>query len=412
MKRKNVIIGIILAILMVVAIIIGIVNPKRVKLINTTSNNENNREESNETLNNQIENNQIENNQNALTQVEIMEQEEKEYSMQRQMIGEQASSTVQYNKQFCKVGNTAIYYDVEKKDLYVYNLENNQSKKIATLQTDLDDIYFDGTYIYVCIYGNETAENNGIFRIDLDGNTQRINEEESLQLAITDNRIYFVKQIGHDEANNNPQGELCAMDKDGENATKIADNLKNYFCIQDDKIYYTTQDRKMYQINTDGTNQIELAQGRKFPLTVNGKYLTYIDYGNQDAEHLLNLETKEDVILGYSGISKKFNGKTYVITKKRSDDGSIENNFTIFEIDRTGNVTEKGKIDNFISINYIINNKIYMLDEEGKTEIIDLENTENNNENNYSECNFFIGGYGYKINGPDTDELSIEKVQL
>ena len=66
--------------------------------------------------------------------------------------------------------------------------------------------------------------------------------------------------------------------------------------LNNNKIYYTTQNRKMYQINTDGTEQTELAQGRKFVLNVTDKYLTYIDYAEQEAKHILNLETKASIL--------------------------------------------------------------------------------------------------------------------
>ena len=55
----------------------------------------------------------------------------------------------------------------------------------------------------------------------------------------------------------------------------------------------------MYQINTDGTEQLELVQGRKFAQAVNDKYLIYIDYADQESEHMINLETKEDVVIGF-----------------------------------------------------------------------------------------------------------------
>lgn len=56
----------------------------------------------------------------------------------------------------------------------------------------------------------------------------------------------------------------------------------------------------MYQIDLDGTNKINLAKGRKFVIGASEKYIIYVDYAEQEAKHLLNLETKEDNIIGYA----------------------------------------------------------------------------------------------------------------
>ena len=50
-------------------------------------------------------------------------------------------------------------------------------------------------------------------------------------------KIYFVNQIGFDTINQNPQGTLCSMEKDGTQITNIAENVKNYFYINNNKIY-------------------------------------------------------------------------------------------------------------------------------------------------------------------------------
>ena len=95
------------------------------------------------------------------------------------------------------------------------------------------------------------------------------------------------------------------MDKDGNNIKELAENVKNYFYIQNNKIYYTTQDRKMYVIDIDGSNKEELVQGRKFVINTADKYIVYIDYSSQEAKHIFNLDTKEDSIVGYFGEIKR-----------------------------------------------------------------------------------------------------------
>ena len=399
MKRKNIIIGIILALLMAAGIIIGILNPNKVKTINNVANIKNSNELNIEENLNDYQN---ENNQNTtvLTKTEILQQEEKEYSMQN------------IRNKFCKIGNIAIYYDLKTKNLYTYNFENNQIKKLASLQFLPDNIYFDGENVYIPVPYYNTANDKGIYKIDLDGNVTKIYNDLSLQIILTDNKIYFVKQIGYDEINQNPQGELYYMDKDGQNATKIADSVKNYFYINNNKIYYTSQDRKMYQIDLDGNNQTELVQGRKFVVGVNDKYLIYTDYGDQEAKHILNIETHEDILLGYFGSTIKCNGKLYVNARKRLDDGSISEELTIFELNENGTLKEYGKVDDITFTKYVINNKAYLTSGNNETKVINLENMQEEDNTNYKDCQYFIGGYGYKIDNSNIDDIKIEKIEL
>ena len=302
-KKGNIILGIILAILMVIAIVIVIINPNKVETVNYDAE-----------KNTQQENNIVTPTVKQTTSTEKLQKDEKQNSMQ-------------VGGKFCKIGNTAVFYEEKDKSVYMYNLENNTTSKIATLATGAEKIYFDGENIYAI---PSYQSGKGIYKIDLTGNTQKIYNDSSLQLWLTDDKIYFVRQIGYDTINQNPQGTLCSIDKDGTNIKNIAESVKNYFFIQNDKIYYTTQTRKMYQINTDGTEQLELVQGRKFVQAVNDKYLIYIDYADQESEHMINLETKEDVVIGYYGIVDTYVGKTYVNARKRLDDGSIEQQFTLF----------------------------------------------------------------------------------
>lgn len=399
MKRKNTIIGIILAILMITAIIIGILNPNKVKTINNVINIKNKNELN---IEGKLNNTQAENNQTTsiLTETEILQQEEKEYSMQN------------IRNKFCKVGNIAIYYNLENKNLYTYNLENNQIKKLASLQFSPDNIYFDGANVYIPVPYYNTANDKGIYKIDLNGNITKIYNDLSLQIILTDNKIYFVKQIGYDEINQNPQGELYYMDKDGQNVTKIADSVKNYFYMNNNKIYYTSQDRKMYQIDLEGNNQSELVQGRKFVLEVNDKYLIYTDYGDKEAKHILNLETHEDILLGYFGSAIKCDGKLYINAKKRLDDGSISEKLTIFELNENGTLKEYGTVGDITFTKYVINNKAYLTSENNEIKVINLENMQEEDNTNYKDYQYFIGGCGYKIDSSNVDNIKIEKIEL
>lgn len=381
-KRGNIILGTILAILMIIAIVIVIINPNKTE--KTAEIAQNIQEASTESqLNNNIG--------------QINAEEEKEESMH---IG----------GTFCKIENQIVFYREENKSIYLYNVNDNKTSKISTLKNGLDKMYFDGENIYFVPYYYNAK---GVYKVDLQGNVEQIYEGASLQLWITNDKIYFVKQIGYDDYNQNPQGTICVMDKNGNDVVELAQNIKNDFFIQDDKIYYTTQDRKMYVINTDGTNQENLAQGRKFTIDVTDKYLLYIDYASQEAEHILNLETKEDSIIGNYGLLKKYQGKTYLNARKRLDDGSIETEFTLFDIQEDATIKEIGKITNSgTDLQYIANGKAYLSNQQEGVYIINLEDSQKESAEDYSDCEYFLGGYGYKIDDSNVEDIKIERIEL
>lgn len=382
-KRANIVLGIILAILMIIAILIVIINPNKTQKKAETIQNIQGEVNTEEQSNNNIE--------------KINEQEEKEVSMQ---IG----------GTFCKIGNQIAFYEDVNKSIYLYNVNDNKTSKIATLEIAANKMYFDGENIY---YIPSYYMGKGIYKIDLQGNVEKIYEGSSLQLWLTEDKIYFVKQIGYDEINGNPQGTLCVMDKDGTNIVELVESVKNYFYIQNDKIYYTTQDRKMYLINKEGTDQEELVQGRKFVIHTAEKYILYMDYANQEAKHILNLETNEDSIIGYFGTLKIYQGKTYLNARKRLDDGSLETDYTLFEIQENGTVKEFGKIADFSTqIKYIINEKIYLYNQQEGTYTMNLENNQKESAENYNSCRYFLGGYGYKIDDSNVEDIKIERIEL
>ena len=384
-KKSNIILGIILTILMIIAIAIVIINPNKVETVNYATNQDENNSEKTAILNSNKVNN------------EKLEKEEKQISMQQ-------------GETFCKIGTTAVFYEEENKSIYTYNTDEKTTKKLAEVPNGSEKIYFDVENIYtIPSYYN----GKGIYKIDLSGTVTKIYEGSSLQLWITDNKIYFVNQIGYDSINQNPQGTLCSMDKDGTNITNIAEKIKNYFVINNDKIYYTTQNRKMYQINIDGTEQTELAQGRKFILTINDKYLTYIDYAEQEAKHILNLETKEDVLVGYFGEVKTYAGNTYINIRKRLDDGSIDEKYTLFEVKEDGTANEIGQYADFgTDLDYIINDKAYISNKTDGTSTINLKDGDKQLAEEYNNCKYYLGGYGYKIDDSNLDDIKVERIEL
>ncbi len=121
---------------------------------------------------------------------------EKEYSMKN-------------GDRFVKIGNTMVYVDFDK-DIYLVNLENKTSQILCKLEDGVQHVYFDGEYIYCMPY---YYMGKGIYKIDLSGNIEKIYSGASLQLWLTNEEIYFIDQIGFDDINQIPQGNLCKMDK-------------------------------------------------------------------------------------------------------------------------------------------------------------------------------------------------------
>ncbi len=382
-KKGNLILGIILAILMIIAIVIVIVNP--------------NKEDKTAKITQNIQGETNIQKQSDSNEKNINDEEEKNTSMNT-------------GGKFCKIDNKIVFYEDINKSIYLYNVDENKTTKLATVEDSIDKMYFDGENIY---YVPSYYMGKGIYSVDLQGNTKKIYDGSSLQLWIDGDKIYFVKQIGYDQINGNPQGTLSVMDKDGSNITELSENLKNYFYIQNDKIYYTTQDRKMYVIDKDGSNKEELVQGRKFVIDTADKYIVYIDYASQEAKHILNLDTKEDSIVGYFGEIKKFQGETYINVRMRLDDGSLETDYTLFKIQEDGTLEKVGKVANFgTDLKYIINGKAYLSNQQEGAYTIKLENNEKENSEDYNKCKYFIGGYGYKIDDSNKDDIKIERIEL
>lgn len=276
----------------------------------------------------------------------------------------------------------------------IYLIEKNEQKnKIATLEIEINNMYFDGENIY-CL--PEYGKGQGIYKIDLQGKIQKIYNDITLQINLTKDSIYFVKQVGYDEINQNPQGSICKMNKDGSNITEIASSIKNYFYIEDNKIYYTTQDRKMYSMNLDGKNAELLQEGRKFALGMCKQYLIYIDYANQESTYVYNTQTKEEKQIGMSGKVYQFLGQTYIVTK--ATDENLEEQYKISKFDsENGNIEEicqtKEIVDNII---YINKENIYYEDSSNAISSINIGNKQEEISNISTNAKF-IGNSTYEI---------------
>ena len=319
------------------------------------------------------------------------------------IIEEEKEKSLTQGNLVCKYDEKIIYADDSKKAIYYFDTNSKEGKKIVDLETSIDKMYFDGENIYYFpIYG----QGNGIYKINLEGNIEKLFSGITLQMCIYEDKIYYVNQIGYDSINNNPQGTLCVMEKTGENQKEIAKNVKNYFYIENQKIYYTTQSRQMYQINIDGTNQVKLLEGRKFPLSVENNNLIYIDYANQGMTTQMNLETKEENQIGLSGNTHKFLGTEYIDTIATLDD--LTEGKQVSKLNQ-----ETGKFEEILAIQnpeaeiiYVSEKFVYYKDEDSKVHRINIETKEQTEMPNL-ENSQFLSNKSYKIQTKENENKEV-----
>ena len=316
-------------------------------------------------------------------QNEIQEQQEKEevkYSMTN-------------GDDFVKIGNIIAYLNpLEVNYLNIFNIETGEAIIVDTPKA-LSKIYFDGENIYG-VPNHYTGQ--GIYKIDLQGNVTQIYEGESAQLWLTEDKIYFVKQNGFDQINQIPQGDLCSMDKNGENITTIIPNTRNYFKIQKDKIYYSNMETKgLYMANLNGENTKEIAKGRITIAGITDDYIIYLDYADSEKYHVLYLDDMTDHEVGRFGNCYIRQNEGYLFTRKLTDETTnIENEFSILKIDSENKKEEQiYKYQTGLPyLVYVYQNKAYIRNEE--LERIDLES---GNIEGTVKSGYYLDGYCYEL---------------
>jgi len=247
---------------------------------------------------------------------------------------------------FAKNGNILIYYAEPQGGIYMVDTAKNAVRQLVKTDSVLK-LYFDGTYVY---YMPHYYRGRGIYRVDLEGNPEKICSNSSLQLWLTDDQIYFTDQIGFDDINQTPRGNLCMMNKDGTNIRILIKNVGNYFSIQDEWIYYThLNNRDLYRAALDGNRSELLAEGRTYISAADNDYLIYTDYEDGEARHLLNTRTGENVILGQFGGCGRYNGQFYMMTQERGPDGTPSfAGWSVFQVNQeTGKAVKRA----FLEIN-------------------------------------------------------------
>lgn len=320
---------------------------------------------------------------------------------------EETKYSMQNGDLFAKIGTTIVYGDKFNYNIYIFDLETNQSRKLCSIE-GLEKIYFDGEYIYALPY---YYTSKGIYKIDLLGNIEKIYDGASLQLLITENEIYFIEQIGFDYINNTPQGNLCKMDKSGNNVQVLIKNVKHYFYIVKDYIYYIDNNtRSVFRADIDGKNNVEIVKGRNIINSVTEKYLSYTDnscYSNNEIKYqfigIIFFDTNEHFKFDNPKGFYSNNDGAYFYTTTYN-----ENNFQdiskLFSIDLENNkVIEKwtnlseNSMERFL---YAYNGNVYFYDYIDNHINIFRLNIDNKYEKEYMKFNtmYFLEGKAYEFN--------------
>lgn len=332
----------------------------------------------------------------------IEEDKETEESQKPQEKEETKYSMTKGNK-FVKIDNTIAYIDsINGNNLYIFNIEDGSAIAVNTPQ-ELWKIYFDGENIYGV---PNHYSGKGIYKIDLQGKVTQIYEGESAQLWLTNDKIYFVKQNGFDEINQTPQGDLCSMDKDGNNITTIIPNVKNYFNIFNEKIYYTDgETRDLYVADINGENKEELAQGRTLIVGLNEKYIIYVDYEEGEKYHILYLDDKTNHEVGRFGSCYVTENEGYILTRKLVDENNnIENEFSVLQIDSNNKEEKQMFKSNMVLpyLTYVYENKAYIEEQDVIRADLENGNVEEDMPNGY-----YLDGYCYEfITSNDNNKIN------
>ena len=238
-----------------------------------------------------------------------------------QKLENEKTYSMQTGSSFAKIGNIIIYNN-STDNIFKYDCKEEKLDLLYTMEDGVNKLYFDGEYVYAM---PNYYRGKGIYRIDLQGNAEKIYDGASIQLWLTADKIYFTDQVGYDRINGTPQGNLCIMNKDGSDKQTIIENVKNYFKIHNNTIYYTDlTSRSIYSVNIDGANKKELAKGRTYISNVDDNCLTYIDFADNEAYRVIYLNTNENHKLGMFGNDVFSANGNYVFTRKGTDGNNIE----------------------------------------------------------------------------------------
>ena len=352
----------------------------------------------------------------------IEEKDKTESKIEIETFDEEVEISMHDGENFAKIGNKVICADYDK-SIYMFDLETRTGKKLCSLEDGINRMYFDGEYVYAM---PSYYRGKGIYKIDLLGNVKKIYDGASIQLWITDNSIYFVDQIGYDQINGTPQGNLCIMDKDGNNKKVIIENVKNTFHIVNNYIYYVDQvSRSIYRANIDGNEKTKLADGRCYITNITDKYLTYVDFDDEQTLRIIYLKDNKNNEVGRFGNALKSNYGAYIYTRKILNVfNNVEDENSLYEIDlerEEENRLWKADEIGLDHLDYIYNNYCYFLRGSDYYRV-KLSNGKEKENLNFGSGSYFVNGKAYQVrigeNGVselcvyNLDDLSRIKIEI
>lgn len=273
---------------------------------------------------------------------EVLSQEENEEIVtidNKDIDEEEMRLCMQKGERFLKLRDIAIFANDYDECIYIFNLKNKNIKKLYKTENGIEKMYFDGEFVYILPY---YYRGKGITKIDLKGNSSKIYEGSSIQMWLKDDKIYFVEQIGYDQINGTPQGNLSVMNKDGSDKKVLIENVKNYFYIVNDNIYYIDQSsRSIYCSKIDGTERKEIAKGRNYITSANENYLTYLDYSDGEKHHVIFLNNETNKEVGRFGNVYCLLNEGYIYTRKTlGNNSNIEDEYTLYKINYSDNTLD------------------------------------------------------------------------
>jgi|GEM_PF-3197584 len=138
--------------------------------------------------------------------------------------------------------NSGLYVKPDDGDAYCLCEDHGQSLA-----------YADG-YIYYCNYN----DNNRAYRVDMNGNKERLTDISVEYINIYGDTVYFacIKEL--------PYAGIYRMDLDGGHFTKLADKYVSALLVYKDRIFFCDKDKNdhIYSMRLDGSRITPVYNGR------------------------------------------------------------------------------------------------------------------------------------------------------
>jgi outer membrane protein assembly factor BamB len=180
-----------------------------------------------------------------------------------------------------------IYFSSYTK-IYAMNIDGTDMQQLV------DDAYGGG----LNVSGGRLYYSAGkaIISLNTDGTERREIEldENPLNVIVVDGRIYYCASTGIivDEITGTTSYALFSMRSDGSDRQEIVSDVRSFFNVDGNRVYFTGMDGNLYSIGTDGTDQQMIYEGigREYCGVMGGRI--YFSFRNMDMDSPDYLKTK------------------------------------------------------------------------------------------------------------------------